>query len=209
MPSKDAVPGPTDASPATPTRIHVAVGGGLSWTKGRFSATFDAPAAANLFYDGDTGWDAELGVVVTAALAFGRADAKALSWGERDGPHLTTDVIALRGELSKTPSIRLEAKAVDLSLALTDGDSFLQSLSKELKTSFDIAVVYDEDGLRLDGGPFAKKDKGSSGGGSTPPSPGTPRSAIARARGTRRRPPPAASRCTRRRVAWRPSCRPA
>ncbi len=165
VPSKAAVPGPPDGSPATPTRVHVAVGGGVSWTKGRFNATVEAPAAANLFYDGATGWDAEPGVVVTAALGFGRADAKALSWGERDGAHLTADVIALRGELSKTPSIRLEAKVVDLSLALTDGDAFLQSLSKELKTSFDVAVVYDKDGLRLDGGPFAKK---ATDGGSAP-----------------------------------------
>ena len=120
IPSQDAVP---NATPATPTRVHLAVGGGISWTRGRFTVTVEAPAAANLFYDGDTGWDAEEGVVITAALSFGNATTKALSWGERDGAHLTTDSIVLRGELSKTPSIRLEAKVVDLSLALNEGDS--------------------------------------------------------------------------------------
>ena len=123
-------------------------------------------------------------MVISATIAFGNANAKALSWGERDGPHLTMDAIVLRGELSATPSLRLEARVVDLSLALTEGDSFLQSLSKELTTSFTLALVYDRDGLRLDGGPSSRTG-GSSGAtpaGDAAPGPG-PGSALARTAG--------------------------
>ena len=49
IPSQPAV---ANVSPARPTRVHLAVGGGVSWTRDRFNVTVEAPAAANLFYDG-------------------------------------------------------------------------------------------------------------------------------------------------------------
>ena len=70
------------------------------------------------------------GTVVRATASFGRPEDKAMEFGERDGVHLTTDTFALRAEVSAKPSIRLDIKAVDLSLALTDGDAFIRSLSR-------------------------------------------------------------------------------
>jgi hypothetical protein len=145
-----------------PFKLLLSLGGGVSYTKDRFTASVEAPPDASVLISRP--WDFVAGTDVTGLLAYGRANAKALEFGERDGPHLLVETITLRIELSAKSSLRLELKGVDVSLALADGDSFLSSLSQELKTRFDLAVVYDRDGLRLEGGP---KSLGSS----QPPSP--------------------------------------
>jgi hypothetical protein len=134
-----------------PFKLHLAVGGGISHTRGRLTLSLEAPAAASVLISRP--WDFNAGTLVRAAAAYGRADAKALEFGELDGPHLLVDSIQLRLELSARSSVRLELRLVDVSLALSDADSFISSLSQELKSRFDLALVYDRDGLRLEGGP--------------------------------------------------------
>ena len=139
--------------PATKTEsgvVSVAVGGAISHRDGRFTASLEAPAATSVVFRRP--FDVQSSATVRGVAAWGRPDAKALEFGETDGPHLDVATIALRLELSETSSIRLEAKGIDISLALADADPFIASLSQEFKTSFDLAVIYDKDGLRLDGG---------------------------------------------------------
>lgn len=144
-----------------PFKLHFAIGGGISHTKGRLTASLEAPAAANILISSP--WDFDAGDLVRGLAAYGRADAKGLEFGERDGPHLVVESIRLALELSARSSVRLELKVIDVSLALSDADSFISSLSQELKTRFDLALVYDRDGLRFEGGPKSS-------------SPGTPQS---------------------------------
>lgn len=141
----------TATSAASPSTLNLAFGGGVSHTLGRFTASLDAPAAANVLISRP--WDVKAGNRVTASAAYGRADARAMEFGASDGPHLVVETIQLKLELSPTSSVRLEVKGMDLSLALSDADSFISSLSQELKTRFDVALVYDKAGFRFEGGP--------------------------------------------------------
>jgi hypothetical protein len=145
-----------------PFQLNLAIGGGISAASGRFSASLEAPAAANILISSP--WDFNAGDLVRGVAAYGRADATALEFGQRDGPHFVVETIQLRLELSAQSSVRLEFKVIDLSLALSDADSFISSLSQELKTRFDLTVVLDRDGLRLEGGPKSSST-------STPPNP--------------------------------------
>jgi len=156
LPSFRVIPHPL--FPEFPTCWHFAIGAGAAFTSGRFTIGLEAPANTNVTHVGGQGWDLALGTVIRATASFGRPEDKAMEFGERDGVHLTTDTFALRAEISAKPSIRLDVKAVDLSLALSEGDAFLRSLSRELKTAFDIAFVFDGDGFRMEGGPFAKQE---------------------------------------------------
>ncbi len=139
----------------TPYRLFFAFGGGASYTTGRFTASVEIPAAFTILFTSPFDWgdDANLGKRLIATARYGRADAKAFSVGKTDGPHVIVESVALKLDIAPKSSARLEAKAVDLSLALSEADSFISSLSQELKTSFDIALVYDKDGLRFEGGP--------------------------------------------------------
>jgi Family of unknown function (DUF6603) len=155
LPSFRVIPHPL--FPEFPTCWHFAIGAGASFTSGRFTIGLEAPANTNVTHVGGQGWDFALGTVVRATASFGRPEDKAMEFGDRDGAHFTTDTFALRAEISATPSIRLDVKGVDLSLALTDGDAFVRSLSRELKATFDVAFLLDGDGFRMEGGPFAKQ----------------------------------------------------
>ena len=135
----------------TPFKLLFSVGGGISHTRGRLTLSVEVPAAGTVVISRP--WNFEAGILLRAGAAYGRADAKALEFGERDGPHLDVETIALRLELSATSSVRAELKGVDISLALSDADSFISSLSQELKTRFDLALVYDRNGFRFEGGP--------------------------------------------------------
>lgn len=142
---------PPATVPVRSRAVNLAIGAGISYTEGRFAASVEAPAGANvLFFDGV---HVNEGNVITAAAAYGRADAKALEFGELDGPHILVDTVRLALELSARSSLRFELKGIDLSLALADADRFISSISQELKTRFDLAVVWDKAGLRLEGGP--------------------------------------------------------
>jgi hypothetical protein len=134
-----------------PFKLHLAVGGGISHTSGRLTLSLEVPAAGNILISRP--WDFSAGTLVRAVAAYGRADAKALEFGELDGPHLLVESIQLRVELSANSSIRLEFRLVDVSLALADADRFVSSLSDELKSRFDLALVYDRNGFRMEGGP--------------------------------------------------------
>ncbi len=61
-------------------------GGGISHTRGRFTASIEAPAAGSVVISKP--WNFEAGDLLRAVAAYGRADAKALEFGEQDGPHL-------------------------------------------------------------------------------------------------------------------------
>jgi hypothetical protein len=155
------------AAPAEHHRLMVALGGALHYTEGRLTTGVTSPEAGYLL---TTPWvwsNFSADKTAKAFVAFGRKDDKALQWGESDGPHLLVDVAQLTVTISQASSIRAELKNVEASLALSDGDSFISSLSQELKSTFDIAVVFDKNGLRLEGGP--------KGFGAAPPStPTTP-----------------------------------
>jgi hypothetical protein len=147
------------AKGGTPFKLLFSVGGGISYTRGRFTASIEAPAAATVIISRP--WNFEAGDLVRAVAAYGRADAKGLEFGEQDGPHLTVETIRLRLELSATSSVRAELKSIDISLALADADSFISSLSRELKTRFDLALVYDRNGFRFEGGPKSSSSAGA------------------------------------------------
>ena len=131
-----------------------AAGGGISHTRGRFAGSIEVPAAGSVV--NLRPWNFEAGDLVRAARRYGRADAKALEFGERDGPHLDVETIQARLDLAPTSSVRAEFKGIDISLALSDADSFISSLSQELKTRFDLALVYDRERAAVRGRPDAK-----------------------------------------------------
>ncbi|HEY6889315.1 MAG TPA: DUF6603 domain-containing protein, partial [Solirubrobacter sp.] len=149
--------------PATglPFRLFFALGGNATYTRGRFHTTVEVPAGATVLFTSPFDWGDALHTakILTVTAAYGRSDAKALTFGDSDGPHVIVESFALKLEVGPASSARLEAKGIDLSLALKDADNFIASLSQELKTSFDAALVLDKDGLRFEGGP--KRDGGT------------------------------------------------
>jgi hypothetical protein len=181
----------------TPYKLLFATGGGISHTRGRFTTSLEVPAAGSVVISRP--WNFEAGDLLRAVAGYGRADARALEFGELDGPHLDVTTIQLRIELSATSSVRLELKAIDVSLALSDADSFISSLSQELKTRFDVALVYDRNGLRFEGGPKSSSTTSTPAalaGGGPPAGAGRPRAAPP----ARCRRPPVGSRRTFRRA---------
>jgi hypothetical protein len=150
----------TATNPARPYRLLLGVGASGELTEGRRTVRADAPAGANFLLTGPDPWNWTplAGHAFTASATFGRPAAKALELGETDGPHILVDSIGVSLELSATSSVRLTATGVDFSLALDRADSFISSLSQELRTRFDLALVYDKEGLRFEGGPVRKQD---------------------------------------------------
>jgi hypothetical protein len=135
----------------TPFKLLFSAEGGISYTRGRFTGSIDVAGVVTMIISRP--WDFAGPQRILATAGYGRQDAKAFEFGELDGPHLDVDTIQLRIELSSNPSARLDAKAIDISLALSDADSFISSLSQELKTRFDLGIVYDRNGFRFEGGP--------------------------------------------------------
>jgi hypothetical protein len=161
------LPGFTQNGVRTPYKLLVALGGGFKYTRGKLTAGIQSPEVSYLLTS-PWKWDGfDIDKSSSAFVAYGRRDDKAIEWGQTDGPHLLVDVAQLRLELSSSSSIRAELKGVEASIALSDADSFISSLSQELKSTFDVALVFDENGLRLEGGPKSL-------GGPQPPRPAAP-----------------------------------
>lgn len=147
--------------------LFLSLGGSLELEQEVGNATLELtaaiPSALDLFLPwGDSPHDVTAGTGSSGFLSFdaliGGEDTVALRLGEPEGTRL--DVARMLFGLELEPDrggIRLGVHDAELVVVLGEGDGFLGALpGSEIRVGFELVVVMDQDGLRVEGGTLAR-----------------------------------------------------